>query len=169
MKPLNSVVGTRAVGCLIFYTIVFTVPSTASSWSPVLSLNTPDLAHLHSSQAANHRGRSLAQRSSIREREEKNSPRQNINVYSLILQGRPKKQISFAGARWLLAAVGDAAHTFVFMHTATKHGFGPEGASQRMSKRGREKWVCQRQEQRENKRWWKREKRWMLNSEAWRE
>lgn len=48
------------------------------------------------------------------------------------------------------------------MHTATKHGLGPEGASQRVNKSGREKWVCQRQEQRENKRWWKCGKRWML-------
>lgn len=43
-----------------------------------------------------------------------------MNVYSLILQGRPKKQIGFVGARGLLAAVGNAAHAFVFIHAATK-------------------------------------------------
>lgn len=59
-----------------------------------------------------------------REREKKNSPRQNITVNSLTLQGRPKKQISFVGARWLLAAVGNAAHAFVFMHIATNMVLG---------------------------------------------
>ena len=119
----------------LFLTIVFTVPFPASSRSPELSLNAPDLAHLHSSRAANHRGRSAAQSASIQDRErERERERErggkkillgkNITVNSLTLQGRPKKQISFVGARWLLAAVGDAAHAFVFMRIATNMVLG---------------------------------------------
>lgn len=49
-----------------------------------------------------------------------------MNVYSLVLQGQPKKQIRIVGARWLVAAAGEAEHAFVSM---LKHDFGPEGES----------------------------------------
>lgn len=98
-----------------------------------------------------------------REREKKNSPRQNITVNSLTLQGRPKKADKLC---WCEVAVGcswECSTRFCLHAHSYQHGLGPEGTSRRMNKRGREKCECQRQKQREDNRWWKCDKRgWML-------
>lgn len=71
---------------------------------------------------------------------------------------------------WLLAAVGDTAHAFVFMHTATNMVFGPEGASQRMNKRGeRKKTECVRDRERIKRDDESVTEEMDANLEAWRE
>lgn len=166
LSSFFEIVGTRAVLFVffMFLTTVLTVLSPTSSLSPELSLNAPDLAHLHSSRAANHRGWSAAQPPSIQEREREKKFSQAKYNRQFTYSPRTAKEAD--KLCWCEVAVGcswECSTRFCLHAHSYQHGLGPEGTSRRMNKRGREKCECQRQKQREDNRWWKCDKRgWML-------